>query len=548
VGVAEHIADALQAAHALNPPIVHRDLKPENVMCLEDGRVKVMDFGISKVLEQGSHTTQSMGTLQYMSPEQIDAAPIDGRSDLYSLGLVLYEMLTGAPPFKSVSPRELLNMQCTAKPPVLDATLRDALPDGLEPLLFRLLAKKPSARPATASEVVETLREMGRSAAPVVEPPVEVVTASAPEEIPEPEFDPPEAPPLDASTDDDSDALPAKTPSHTLPADPGSQTWQLVSAVLIGFIAGALTILFISPLETQQQTPAPSQPAAATVPPTPPVAPVPPQPPQQLGALGGVNGLSGQGRLGVPPRGGLKPVPLPAQTHRAPDGQILRQIASGTFLMGSPVGVAELDEQPQRMITMPEYFIDETEVTVSAYQQCVQSGYCDYTFFTLHGHDAMACNYSKPGQENHPMNCISYEGAAAFCSWRTANDNQFRYRLPSEREWEKAARGTQGQSFPWGSAPPSCTTAHKGGCNHGATAQAATYPMDRSPFGIRDMAGNVSEWVSSSDSALPRSLRGGNWKDARARRVEDRNTVPVPFGIESAANIDIGFRCVGERR
>ena len=111
VGIVSQIAAALQAAHAQNPPIIHRDLKPENVIVLPDGgRVKVTDFGIAKVLEAMARTTtHSVGTLQYMSPEQIDAAPVDARADLYALGLVFYELLSGRPPFESASPREAFN-------------------------------------------------------------------------------------------------------------------------------------------------------------------------------------------------------------------------------------------------------------------------------------------------------------------------------------------------------------------------------------------------------------------------------------------------------
>jgi serine/threonine protein kinase len=149
------------------PPIVHRDLKPENVMLTapeggaEDAPctgLKVMDFGIAKVLE-GMHgtNTQSIGTLQYMSPEQIDARTIDARSDLYSLGLIFYEMLCGDPPFNSPSPRELLNLQCTAIPPGLDDEVRKGLPRGVEDLLFAMLEKKPDDRPASAREIVERL-------------------------------------------------------------------------------------------------------------------------------------------------------------------------------------------------------------------------------------------------------------------------------------------------------------------------------------------------------------------------------------------------------
>ena len=158
VAVAADVAAALTAAHGQEPPIVHRDLKPENLMLVPGGRVKVMDFGIGKVLQAIRRgTTQSVGTLQYMSPEQIDAAPIDHRSDLYSLGLVLYEALAGQPPFASESPRELLNLQCTAAPPPLPDDVRAGLPRGVERVLLKMLAKAPDERPASAQEVLTAL-------------------------------------------------------------------------------------------------------------------------------------------------------------------------------------------------------------------------------------------------------------------------------------------------------------------------------------------------------------------------------------------------------
>ena len=158
LGIVQQIASALAAAHEHETPIVHRDLKPENVMILDDGKIKVTDFGIAKVLAAlGNATTHSVGTLQYMSPEQIDAAPIDARSDLYALGLVLYELLTGRPPFESSSPRELLNMQCTKAAPALPESVRRALPRGIEQLLFELLEKSPSERPGSAADVLHAI-------------------------------------------------------------------------------------------------------------------------------------------------------------------------------------------------------------------------------------------------------------------------------------------------------------------------------------------------------------------------------------------------------
>jgi serine/threonine-protein kinase len=158
IRVVAAIAGGLAAAHGQDPPVIHRDLKPENIMLVEGGGVKVMDFGIAKVIQALDQTnTQSVGTLQYMSPEQIDAHTIDHRSDLYCLGLIFYELLAGRAPFQSASPRQLLNLQCTADPPPLPEPVRAGLPRGVEQLLFQLLEKAPEDRPYLADHVIERL-------------------------------------------------------------------------------------------------------------------------------------------------------------------------------------------------------------------------------------------------------------------------------------------------------------------------------------------------------------------------------------------------------
>jgi serine/threonine-protein kinase len=152
------VARALVAAHGQEPPVIHRDLKPENIMILDGGGVKVMDFGIAKLVQELNQTnTQSVGTLQYMSPEQIDAQTIDHRTDLYCLGLIFYELLAGRPPFQSSSPRTLLNLQCTEAPPPLDDDARASIPKGIEKVLFQLLEKAPEDRPESARVVVDML-------------------------------------------------------------------------------------------------------------------------------------------------------------------------------------------------------------------------------------------------------------------------------------------------------------------------------------------------------------------------------------------------------
>jgi eukaryotic-like serine/threonine-protein kinase len=151
------VLGGLSAAHSQQPPVVHRDLKPENIMITVDRTVKVMDFGIAKVIREGTRATTDVGTLEYMCPEQIEGMVIDQRADLYNVGLILYEMLTGAPPFRSQSTRELLNAQCTAPPPALPPEVAQAVPASLVQLMLHLLAKSPQQRPSSAEEVLRRL-------------------------------------------------------------------------------------------------------------------------------------------------------------------------------------------------------------------------------------------------------------------------------------------------------------------------------------------------------------------------------------------------------
>lgn len=178
------ILAGLHAAHGQRPPIVHRDIKPENIMVLPTGVVKIMDFGIAKIAGERSstETAAGIGSLLYMSPEQIDARVVDERTDLYSVGIVLYEMLAGHPPFHSGAPRELLNAQCLTPAPPLPRDVANALPDVFGHLLFRLLEKSPSNRPASAAEALRSLEQLivkhnaGHSKAPIASIPA----ASAP--------------------------------------------------------------------------------------------------------------------------------------------------------------------------------------------------------------------------------------------------------------------------------------------------------------------------------------------------------------------------------
>ncbi|MFE0459039.1 serine/threonine-protein kinase [Kitasatospora sp. NPDC058965] len=150
------IADALSAAHQAR--IVHRDLKPANVMLADNGRVKVLDFGIAKRLDTSSPTSTSiMGTLAYMPPERFNTGRQDARGDLYSLGCLLYELLTGNTPFGDL-PTTALMFAHVNRVPEPPSARRPGTPTSLDTLVAQLLAKAPERRPKTAAEVSVRLR------------------------------------------------------------------------------------------------------------------------------------------------------------------------------------------------------------------------------------------------------------------------------------------------------------------------------------------------------------------------------------------------------
>ncbi|HET7728746.1 MAG TPA: serine/threonine-protein kinase [Usitatibacter sp.] len=157
VELAALMADALAFAHEHG--IVHRDIKPGNIMVLADGRIKIMDFGIARLQEPTVKTQTGvlLGSPQYMSPEQISGQALDGRADVFSLGVVLYEMLTGIKPFDATDLTQVLFwvVNMPAKPP---SERRPGLPAVLDYIVARALKKSPDERYPTARELAADLR------------------------------------------------------------------------------------------------------------------------------------------------------------------------------------------------------------------------------------------------------------------------------------------------------------------------------------------------------------------------------------------------------
>ncbi len=157
VEVASQVCLALDYAHAHG--IVHRDIKPENIIITDIGTAKVMDFGLARS-EGRSRMTQTgmiVGTVAYMAPEQALSGTVDGRSDLYSLGAVLYEAITGKRPFEADDPIAVISMHVNV-PPVSPRFYRPEIPGVLESIILRLLAKDPTERYVSADELVRVLK------------------------------------------------------------------------------------------------------------------------------------------------------------------------------------------------------------------------------------------------------------------------------------------------------------------------------------------------------------------------------------------------------
>ncbi len=230
------------------------------------------------------------------------------------------------------------------------------------------------------------------------------------------------------------------------------------------------------------------------------------------------------------------------------DAAEIMLIPAGDFLMGSD---PENDpyfygaEGPSHKVYLDEYWIYRVEVTNAMYQKCAEAKACPLPKGL--NSDTRTEYYGNPAYANYPVVNVSHKNATAYCRWAEG-------RLPTEAEWEKAARGTDGRLFPWGNAPPRPNLANYGTAD---TEPVGSFPAGASPYGVLDMAGNVIEWVfdyfqityyqvSPEENPLgpasgsSRVYRGGSYHNHDAAiRVVMRGS-----RSESHSNVDIGFRCV----
>ena len=452
------VARGVEYAH--NREIIHRDIKPSNILLAENETPTLSDFGIAKLFQnEGTLLTASgmaMGTPEYMAPEQWTGKTVP-QSDMYALGVVLYEMVTGRRPYTADTPGGVFMMQVT-EPVLFPRDIVPHLPEAVEQFLLKALSREPSNRHASMTEFI---RDM------------ELLLSNAETKVPINRMETLKGSPGQSSVRKD-----ASSPSRKLvPFNWKAAT--LGGVILLAVVVAAAVVLMKK-----------------------------------------------------------KSTPLAAEITD-PKNAVMVLVPEGDFVMGSDNG--DEDERPVHTVYLDEFYIDKYEVTNLDYRVCVVDGVCkppqDMT------------NYNNPEYENHPVVYVDWEMARTYCDWRDAQ-------LPTEAQWEKAARGMDARTYPWGEGI-ACSQANYLSCIED-TQPFDSYAGSLSPYGAYNMAGNVWEWVADwyspaydvsetdnpvgAESGERRVLRGGGWNQHEYLLRTSARLGVVPTDVF----LSFGFRCASD--
>jgi formylglycine-generating enzyme required for sulfatase activity len=242
-------------------------------------------------------------------------------------------------------------------------------------------------------------------------------------------------------------------------------------------------------------------------------------------------------------------VALPTEITDAKNVQMML-VPEGEFTMGGDTG--DSDKRPAHQVYLDAFYIDKYEVTNALYEICVDSGSCQMPVAT--SSYTRSRYYGNLEFASYPMINVNWSQADTYCKWRGGS-------LPSEAQWEKAARGEVGRTYPWGEGTLDCNRANYGGCRSDTT-EVGRYPNGQSPYGVYDLAGNVWEWLADwysatyyqnspfanplgPDSGDYRALRGGAWSsyDISTLRAANRYKITPDAIFYNTGYGDIGFRC-----
>ncbi len=521
------IARALEYTHEHG--IINRDIKPSNILLTEKGLPMLTDFGLVKIFETRGATSLTasgagLGTPDYMAPEQW-TGEATALSDIYSLGVVFYEMITGHRPYASDTPAGILLKQVSEPLPLPKQYVPD-LPHNVESVLLKTLAKKPEDRYPDMRSFANELQDLldGREVSATTVK-IKILREMA-GVIEQPGVEPalPQSQPVITNQNPPSNPVlppaPVKKKFPILPVALGGIALLAVCG-LCGFFGWRL----LGNLPEQSLPATPAWTSAPETEATPEVVIVAPT--------------------------SVAPTEAPATPESSLPEEItqnnipMRLVPAGEFTMGNDEG--EIESRPAGSIFVDTFYIDKFEVTNEMYDACTSEGKCRAP--RLLGSSTRTSYYRMPNFADYPVLYVSWEMARAYCDWRGA-------RLPTEAEWEKAARGVEdARPYPWGFTFD-CAYANYPGCV-GDTAAVNQYDKGQSPYGVYGMAGNVWEWTSSLSSFYPynpddgrenpgesgkRIVRGGSWSPFGGTgdliRLDTRFAVdPVYYGAY------IGIRC-----
>ncbi len=491
--------DGLAQAHDLG--IVHKDLKPANLFVVhprgEDEHLCVLDFGIARMIKPRTESAHKLplfkaalegipesltvagkpvGTARYIAPEYLrDQDNVTPAVDVYQIGLILVEMITGSAVVQGEGWVALAMKHVEGDLDVPDAILDDPR---LGPIVRKALSRDPEGRFADARVFKEALEGLRAGTMPILQAVAAPRrgTALPLEEQATRMFGvealPPAAEPTVAMS------LPEPPALALAPRDNQAHIAMISVAAIITAIVIVGIGVYVVKSENAKVAPVDPPPAKAPVEVSQEgVAEAPACPPGQRAVEGACAPKGSEGMVVVP---------------------------AGVFLMGCNEKLdtgCQSDEKPGHEVTLAAFEIDTLEVSVGQYEACLKDGGC-----SAPREDGQMCQrYSNWGQRaeraDHPINCVTYAQAEAFCEWAGGK------RLPTEAEWQKAARGGSGRIYPWGNQPPSCDLAcvnlpDKGpGCGLSSTCPVGSRAPGASPYGALDMAGNVAEFTSDWYSA-----------------------------------------------
>ena len=562
VNIVSQVGDAL--AHAHRQGMIHRDVKPGNILMAEEDWPLLSDFGLAKMVEDSPQLTASgasVGTPQYMSPEQAQGLAVDRRSDIYSLGAVLYETVTGRPPFGSDG-RMAVIIRHISEPITPPHTLRSDLPEEMERVVLKALAKSPADRYQRMEEFLADLQEA--YPLPAKGNMVHRGNGQAEPKGPPAAFEPVPTPVV-------TPLLPRKR----------SFPWTGVAIGLVLLLTLALTLLFFKASTAPQISPTTDAVAAVPSPSASPFDFAQDRLRTGSSATAPLSTVVPPSLTVVPPSFTVVPTMPPSQTIELrvweADGAEMVFVPAGEFAMGSE----ELgdDERPAHWVYLDSFWIDRYEVTnerfarfvaTTGYQTEAERRGQGWVWMGSEWEEVEGADWRHPhgpdssigGKMDHPVVLVSWNDADAYCRWAGK-------RLPSEAQWEKAARGPStprqarddadsghGRRYAWGDEFDSAR-ANTSESKRGDTTPVGSFsPQGDSPYGASDMTGNVWEWVAdwySSDyySQAPltnppgpvtgtyKVLRGGSWPfdEVYAR-------TPFRYNVKPDYTYDfVGFRC-----